>query len=258
MAEPRAWTDDELSAFLDGELSAALTEDLLDALERDEALGLRLAELTEANAAASAAFDAPLNEPIPDRLRAILEGPAAQPEPDSNVVSLAQSAQARRAPAWADWRLPMAASVALVVGGLAGAQLSRAPAGATIAQIEAAVIAPANPLHRVLSESASATAVTLAGGAVARPVLSFRDRQGRLCREFEMAAARATAVGIACRAGDDWRVELLVPAADRPDSAAGYVQASGYNEAAVEAVLSRLGAGEALSAEDEAAALATR
>lgn len=269
MTEPRRWTDDELSAFLDGALEAPDADALMDALSRDDALAMRLAELTEANAAISGAFDAPLHEPVPAHLRALVEGhvpPAVQSTPGAEVVDFAahraaadaaRADSARPAPPAATpaWRLPLAAGLALAVGAVIGAQLAGMGSNRALAQLEAARIGPADPLHRVLSQTPSAQSADLAGGAQVRPVLSFIDGSGRLCREFEMSADEAMALGVACRNEAEWRLELLVPAADRPTGATGYVQASGYNEAAVDAVLARLKAGEPLSAQAEAEAL---
>mgnify|MGYP001810487300 CR=1 FL=1 len=271
MTEPRRWTDEHLSAFIDGALEPHDADALMDELSRDDALAARLADLTEANAAISGAFDAPLHEPAPERLRALVEAyapPPASSTPAAEVVDLAArraaasaavgekragSAAAGPAPAW---RMPIAAGLALAVGAVIGAQVAGFGGERRLVQLEAALIERGDPLHRALSSTPSAQSMQLAGGAQVRPVLSFMDGSGRLCREFEMASNASMALGVACRNDADWRLELLVPAADRPTGATGYVQASGYNEAAVDAVLTRLKAGEPLSADAEAKALA--
>lgn len=263
MTEHRTWTDEQLSAFLDHQLEDHDADALMDDLSRDDSLAARLAELTEANAAISGAFDAPLHEPVPERLLAIVEGfkdANVDISRSADVVDLAARRDAKAAPKplaqpQERWRMPLAAGFALVVGAVAGAQFGSMAGDRRLTQLEAAVIDSRDPLHRVLSTTPSAESATLPGDAQVRPILSFVDGSGRLCREFEMASHVSTALGVACRGEDNWRLELLVPAADRPDGAAGYVQASGYNEAAVDAVLGRLKASEPLSAERERALL---
>ncbi len=79
-----------------------------------------------------------------------------------------------------------------------------------------------------------------------KPVLSFVDPAARGCREFEMAEAGATSVGVACKAGDVWRIEILLAAAPQPAASEVYVPASGYDDALLASALDRLMPGEAL------------
>ena len=71
----------------------------------------------------SAAFDGVLDEPVPDRLKALL----AEPAPAANVVSLgAVRAQRKAMSSWAAWG-GMAAT--LVLGTLIGTRLAPSPGG---------------------------------------------------------------------------------------------------------------------------------
>lgn len=156
------------------------------------------------------------------------------------------------------WPILAAAGVALAIGALAGAQVSNAARAKPAAGLEAAVIAPGHPLFAVLEARASAALVKLSATDVVRPVLTFKDAQGRVCRTFEVAARSAMAIGVACRGAQAWRLELLLPAADRPSDGEPYVEATGYDTTAMDAVMARLGAGAPLSASEEQAALETR
>ncbi|MGQ3075938.1 MAG: NepR family anti-sigma factor, partial [Ferrovibrionaceae bacterium] len=116
----------------------------------------------------AAAFDDVLNEPVPDRLKALLAEPAAQ------VVDLgAVRAQRRGMPGWAAWG-GMAAT--LVLGTLIGTRLAPVSGGDARLVASGAV---ATALERQLASAP--------GGAVAVQ-LSFRARDGRWCRSFTTAA----------------------------------------------------------------------
>lgn len=100
------WTDEQLSAFLDGALDDATTEQLALALEHDGDLAARLMALEEANRAVQQAFDAPMHEPIPERLRAIVEaGLRPEDAPKTNIVDLAERRRPRAAPP--PWQVPI-------------------------------------------------------------------------------------------------------------------------------------------------------
>jgi hypothetical protein len=249
MPEPTPWSDEDLSAFLDGALDETTMLHIAEAIEADPELAARLADFAAADAAAKAAFNAPLSEPLPERFRIALERP-----PSAEIVDMA--ARRRPAPGAVDrWRLPVAAALALALGGLGGAVIAQRPSQHAFAQIDATIVTPANPLHRILSSAPSDEVLTLARGDQIKPVLTFVAADGRVCREFEMASERAMSVGVACRETQDWRLEILVAAADRPAKTDGYQQASGYDERAISSVLERLGAGEALDPSAEKAAL---
>lgn len=274
-------TDESLSAFLDGELPQDERERVAAALGSDPALAARFAQLQQADAALkqawpadAAALPAGITSAI-DRLAAAQQARAATTA-QGKIVSLdarrAQAAaQAQSTPRgqaapgspraqWQRWSL--AASILAVVGvGIvllsqqppAGAQFALAPAsGSTLAQ--------GHPLATTLGETASGTARDWPGpvtrGGTVYPVLSFRDGEGALCREFEVADGRAVSVGVACRRDAGWRIEAIATAAGRSAAAEGYVPASGDVPAAVGTVIDRLMQGEPLDAAAEAAALA--
>jgi anti-sigma factor RsiW len=252
-----AWSDEELSAFLDQALEPARGSQLTAALATDAGLRERLEALRQANEAARLAFDAVLDEPVPDRFRAVIAAAASAPADAAPVIDLA-ARRSRRAALPMDWRIPLAASVALALG-WAGGAATRGPGdvGHQLVRADATVVDAANPLFRLLNETPSATEAQFgAAGDVFKPVLSFAAADGRFCREFELASEQAVAVGVACREAQEWRVEILLAADDRPDATGGYVQASGFNEGALDAALDALGAADALGPEEEAALIA--
>jgi anti-sigma factor RsiW len=271
-------SDETLTAFLDGELPEAERARVAAALGSDPALAARFGQLQQADAALkqawpadTAALPAGITAAI-DRLAAAQQARAAAAEP-GKVVSLearrAQAAAAADAPRvapgspraqWQRWSL--AASILAVVGvGIvflsqqppAGAQFALAPASGT-------TLAKSHPLTTTLDETASGTAREWPGpvtrGGTVYPVLSFRDGDGALCREFEVADGRAVSMGVACRRSGSWKIEAIAPAAGRSAAAEGYVPASGEVPAAVGAAIDRLMQGEPLDAAAEAVALA--
>ncbi|RZL32099.1 MAG: hypothetical protein EOP35_20675 [Rubrivivax sp.] len=187
----------------------------------------------------SAAFDGVLNEPVPDRLKALL----AEPAPAPQVVELgAVRAQRRAMSSWAAWG-GMAAT--LVLGTLIGTRLaplsgsngSNGSSGGDDRLVASGEIAKA--LDRQL---ASAPA-----GPVAVQV-SFKARDGRFCRSFSTAAS----AGLACREADGaWALQQVATVAA---PTGGMRQAASSLPPGVLAAMDALMAGEALNAEQEKAA----
>ncbi|MDZ4843590.1 MAG: hypothetical protein SH859_15800 [Hyphomicrobium aestuarii] len=94
---------------------------------------------------------------------------------------------------------------------------------------------------------------------------TFRDQGKRYCREFELTSGvdqRPTALGVACRETRGlWTVEgvakIATTAGTSPGAEPGAMKpAGGHDAAALDGVMSKLGANPALSKDDEAAILA--
>lgn len=175
----------------------------------------------------SAAFDGVLDEPVPDRFKALLAEPAPQ------VVDLgAVRVQRRAMSSWAAWG-GMAAT--LVLGTLIGTRL--APSGGDDRLVARGEIARA-----LDTQLASAPA-----GAVAVQI-SFKARDGRWCRSFSTAAS----AGLACREADGaWALQQL---AAITASGPGMRQAASSLPPSVLAAVDAAMAGEALNADQERAA----
>jgi hypothetical protein len=179
----------------------------------------------------AAAFGDVLNEPVPDRFKAMLAEPAPQ------VVDLgAVRAQRRGMSNWVAWG-GMAAT--LVLGTLIGTRL--APGGGGGGGDDRLLASGA--VARALDTQLASTP----GGPVAVQI-SFKARNGRFCRSFSTDAQ----AGLACREHDGaWALQQVVAV-----SAAG----SGMRQAAsslpppVLAAVDAAMAGEALNAEQEKAA----
>lgn len=232
----RAISDETLTAYADGELAAAEAARVRVAVEADPALAQRLAALREAREAARAAFAEVAREPVPARLIAsVLAADAAAAAPP----------RAANAPAWR--MAAIAAALALVVGGVAGALLAPGP-GRIAAPLDP--LAPAGPaLAQALDGAASGEAVAFAGGTV-RLLASYPTGAGP-CRAFAIEG-QAAASGLACRADGAWHTRIVVA---RPAAREGFVPASG-DDPLVRELLDRLGATQPLDAAAERAAIA--
>ena len=177
------------------------------------------------------AFGGVLDEPVPDRLKALL----AEPAPAPQVVDLgAVRAQRRAMSSWAAWG-GMAAT--LVLGTLIGTRL--APSGT-------------DGPDRLVATGAIARALdTQLASAPAGPVavqISFKAKDGRWCRSF----STADAAGLACREADGaW---ALRQGAAAGAAGGGMRQAASSLPPSVLAAVDEAMAGQALNAQQEKAA----
>lgn len=177
----------------------------------------------------AAAFEGVLDEPVPDRLKALLAEPAPQ------VVDLgAVRVQRRGMSNWAAWG-GMAAT--LVLGTLIGTRLMLP------GMDEAGRLVVTGDIDKALntdlaSDSPDAVAVQV----------SFKAKDGRYCRTFSTESS----AGLACRQPDGaWVLKHL---AALPASGSEMRQAASSLPASVLAAMDEAIAGEALNAEQEKAA----
>ena len=239
-------SDEVLTAYADGELDADEAARVRAAVAADPALARRLAALREAREVARAAYadvargerilDALLREPVPAALIAsVLAADASVPPPRR-----AANANVRRIAA-------IAASVALVVGGVLGALLAPSP---TRMAHPLDPLGPATPmLARALDAAASGQEVAFMGGVI-RLLASYPTDRGP-CRSFAVESATPV-TALACREGDVWRTRIAVARPITPD---GFVPASGEDPLLRE-LLDRVGAGAPLDGEAEREAIA--
>jgi len=250
------FSDEMLMRFADGELDADEMAVIEKAMEADDDLVARVAMFIETKAGAQAALRPLLEEPVPEKLKAAVEGMVAAKRAEDARVEAAPATvvpfEARKSqrPAVRQWTLPLAASIAAVIGGLAGywaaGESGPQPGGLSVAGVVDSTIGGA------LGSVPAGEEVTLAAGDRFRAIATFRDDADNVCREFELDSdGRSTVVAVACNAAGEWRVSFAVSA---PGEAGGYAPASSTE--ALDAYLSAIEAGEPLSGEEEAEALA--
>lgn len=238
-------TREQIAAYVDGALSEAESARVAEAIAQDGAARAYAAEVEHANRLLREAFGAPMAEAVAPGLRnTILEHPGGR---SSEVISLTE-ARRRRTPI-----LPMAlaASVALAIGVGAGAAFLGTW---TDRGQQLAVLGPApadGPLHAAL-EGLPSGQISPEG---VQPMLSFRDGNGRICREFEIMGELPDSLefGIACRTPADlWQVEIGVTAPMTETGEGGFRPASGPGADALDAMLDSLEAQPAMSPAEEA------
>ena len=176
-------TDELLVAYVDDELDAAQRAMVRSVLDTSPALGRRAEELLLARDL--------LREGFPLRPDAI-----TPPSIDAAANRLAEACARRSAPPAAApvfrnrWKYALAAGVVLCVTAASsylawrvGKEPTREPATALMG------IGPDTPLHGVLESAPSAEVINVpAEDAAVRAVLTFRTKDGRFCREFEILA----------------------------------------------------------------------
>jgi hypothetical protein len=94
-------------------------------------------------------------------------------------------------------------------------------------------------------------------------VATFRDRKARACREFEVSDAnkRTSLAGAACRNPDSgtWIVEGVARIASPPVSqGSDFVPSGSEDKDALDELIARLGAGKALTPDEEQRLMAQR
>lgn len=194
-------TPEQLMAYADGELEGvekalvetALAEDAEKraAVERHRALRAKLA----------GAFAPVLDEPVPQRLvdAAKTLEPAA---PD--VIDLAAARAKKSGWSTREWG---AMAACLMVGLLIGGGGLRKPDPNMLARNGGLYANGA--LERALDTQLAAEA-----GRTVRIGLTFRDAEGDVCRTYAYEGGGVN--GLACREGENWRVQMAVSGEARP------------------------------------------
>jgi hypothetical protein len=218
-----------LMAYADGELGPIDAKRVERAIAADPALAEEIARHRALRARLSGHFAPVAEEPVPDRLAAMLR---------SNVVALPARAPVRRVPGWTRWGGAVAASLVL------GLAIGHGLQDTGVVQTRGGQLYAAGTLAGALDRQLAANP-----GAVQVPV-TFRDANGSYCRVF----TSATADGIACRDNQGWA--LRETRAGSSAAKSDYVQA-GSADPAVMATAQEMMAGDPLDAAMEAKARAS-
>ncbi len=253
--------DETLMAFADGELDEETRQAVEKALDSDEDLAQRVSVFRQTATLSKQALEPILHQPVPEALRASITKmmeETAEPvteaaEPANETVVPFKPPPAKAPPRRVtSWIAPLAASITLIVGGLAGYLVGQQTGSEDTGGLTAARFDQPG-LTQALQTVASGQEITLdSTGDRLRVIASYLDADDGLCREFEIDQPdRTTFVSVACHAGSSWNVQFTVAAASQSDS--GYAPASSLE--ALDAYLQAVGAGEVLSEEAEQQAL---
>jgi hypothetical protein len=238
------YDDETLMAYADGELDEPLSAEITSALERDPALARRVERHRALRAEVAGAFATVLGQPVPERLLASANGPATPlaggAQRRGEVLSFPARAKVAPAKRWGarEWTA-MAAS--LLLGMLLSWQFLVPSQRSMITASDGTLVAR-GALSRALDSQLASTQ------RLDDPVqigLTFRSQDGSYCRSF--ALRRAETAGLACRAGDEWRIPVTASA---PGSQGDIRQASSLPPPVLAAIEARI-AGETLDAAGE-------
>lgn len=218
-------TPEQIAAYADGQLDEAQRAAVEAAIAVDPALQRQVAAHRALRNRLAGHFAPITDQPVPDRLAALLQQPAAE------VVDLA-AVRARRSgmPRWI-WAAAPALAASLVLAVMVTNRGGPA-AGYADARLAAA-------LDNQLAAEQPA-------GAPVRVLLSFRDKAGTYCRAY----SGQTASGIACRDSEGWKLRTLGMG---PAGSAGEYRQAG-SDAAIMQAAQAMAAGPALDAGEERAA----
>ncbi|CAO1652107.1 anti-sigma factor family protein [Parasphingorhabdus sp. NYA22] len=205
--------EEKIIAYVDGECDAVTARRIEKAMATDGILAERIAREQALRSRLAAHYDPVAQEPVPDRLTALLTASM-----DSNVDNsfAGRKADEDRKTASqqgfgiAQWGA-MAATLAL---GIVVGQFGLGQNGGPIAQQDGALIASGaleNALERQLASAQSDDSSYRIG-------LTFRSQSNQICRSFDGESL----AGIACKANDHWQLEDMIPG----KATGGYRQAS--------------------------------
>jgi hypothetical protein len=232
-------SDEILMAYLDNELPAEERARVEAALAADPNLRTQLSRQERLHEMFGAAFDPVMRQPVPDRLIA-----AARTAPVSmrwrlreGLSRLLSGGETSKGfvPRYALAMATLAVGIGLGIA-LANFPVGTGSSGAVLAQRD---LAHALDVQLASDEATSGPRVGV----------SFRSKEGALCRTFDMGATVDNAAGIACRKGSAWTINTLTPA--EPRSGTPYEVAGSGMPAAVRDAIASLIDGEPLDAAQE-------
>lgn len=206
---PKRLDDELLMAYADGELDAARAAEVEAALADDPDARRTLEMFLRSGALVRHAFDRPLREPVPERLREAVRSGLAQ----APAVSLSLHRDiTQRGRGWR-LALPAAASVALAIGLSLGWWMGgHGDAGPLLAS------AGTPAVQEALERLPTGRTTGLAQGGRAALIATFRDQQGSVCREIELSRGAEAVLAVACRlpTGTWWTEAVAVLPAVAP------------------------------------------
>ena len=224
--------DEKFFAWLDGELTGAEAAEVEARVAASPELQALAAQHSALGAQLKSAFDPIAEQPVTLAVYA--------PPGSGNVASLAQARAARR-PVSGFWAQAAAIAATFVLGIATGILLLSGPS-TPIAPKGGQLVAAASLKDALSTQLASQPADT--GPRIG---LTYRDKDGKVCRTFTDQAAQ----GLACFEGGDWRVRALFQGAE--SNAGDYRMAAGPNPQ-LSALVDESIAGEPFDAAQEQAA----
>lgn len=251
-------SDEELMAYADGQLDEVRRAEIQQAETRDEEVQRRVAQFRQSAVLLKAAYDATLQEAVPQHLIDTVKGGSTAEAPTlrERLAAIFRMPTLWR-PAYA-----FAALAILLVGVGLGYQVGHAPDSG---RVDISLAQHSEAFQRGLDTTASGQWFSLEQEKVRiLPVATFQDQSSAYCRPYDVAIAEASlpvAQGIACRdAAGHWDTKVYIatgPAGmDTQTPPPGYIPASADDHDFVMAIADQLMVAPPLSPEAEAALMA--
>lgn len=225
-------TPEDIAAFADGELSDEREEEIAAAVAADPGLARQVNQHKALKAMLAARYAPVLDQPVPDRLAAMLARPQ-QAEVADFAAARERRETRRRPPHWGWIAGPaLAASLALALFLPGTNDETEVYADTQLAAVlEHTLVASQLPAEET------------------RVLLSFRTEGGQYCRAFGGSAGG----GIACRDDEGWRLEVLE---EGSEAATTDYRMAGAGDGDLLALAQEMASGTALDADGERAARA--
>jgi len=239
------FSDEMLMAYADGELDLVARAEIEAAIAADPEMARAVQRHQALRGRVQAAYQGVLDEPVPAQLSSLVLPPVSAPVVDLAARRAAQAAAPPAIPERKRWEMPQwtALAAAVTLGLFVGVFLLRAPE-APYVESDAGLVA-----HGELAYALTGQLASDAGAGEVHIGISFRDRGGAWCRTFRLQRD-APLAGLACRAGDEWRLQVLAAAAPEEGELRGAAAMPMAVLRAVDAAID----GEPLDAAAEAAA----
>ena len=221
-----------LAALLDNALSADERRALETRLAAEPPLVAQLGEMQRGDDLLRAAFDAPMKEPVPQRLLDLLAPPTVAASAAAVVAPRAANDNSR---IWLWGGGAIAAGLALVL--VVANPFARSSGPAALGDMAA--------FGRSLDTTPSTQLASLGDGRMVQPQLTFARQGGGYCRQFKVSDASGMQDGVACREGSAWNVKALVLGAKAAGDG-GYATAGGLANRKLDAEIAALRGGDPL------------
>ena len=236
-----------LAAFVDGELTPEDAAKVVMHLADHPADQAFVDELIALNVMIADAYDAPLHEPAPEAILVTIATNGESQAPQDNVVEMSTWRRARTPAAWG-FGGAIAASLAMFL-------VLNNSGGGDLAEVALGPIPPAHPQSYALNELGAGQSRIQADGREFGIAASFRTPDREVCREFSITdpSEGSLQTGVACPAAEPaegWVIEV-VDIVEPESTSTDFIPASGEQADPIGDFLDSVGAGRALTPEEE-------
>jgi negative regulator of sigma E activity len=234
-------TDEQLSAFLDAELSETEMEFIREQLIEDENLANRLAELAIVDELVVKAYSTIDAEALPQSITQLLSNDSLPKETErqETPAAILQNARIIEFPLWRKIRSNMtqyaaiAASVMLVIG-FGMKHIIPGDDWQNIAQV---LETQTSGVEKIIDDT------------YIKPRLTFINKNGNYCRQFDLHNTKSASANIACRQNNEWQLISSI-SLDKTQETANYKTAT--NNSALDELIDEMAVGEYFDAQAEA------